>query len=154
MVHVQDALAARRHLPRGPSLFLPEFPLRALVAEDLDLTVAAMHEVMLPVQRVLHVGVNLQVHGQALHPLLEGEVGGKALDGERNEGGLLQGAPVNCDGVEGEVFDARDAALLGEVVGLGVDDALLVGGLALVPEGPRVQLILGIFRVPVKRNKG
>jgi hypothetical protein len=47
----------------------------------------------------------------------------------------------------GQVLDARDAALVREVVGLGVDDALLVGGLALVPEGPGVQLVLGILGI-------
>ena len=89
MVHVEDALTASGHLTRGASLLLAELALGALVTEDLDLAVAPLGDVVFAVSGVLDVGVDLEVEGQALHPLLQGEVGGEALDRKGDEGGLL-----------------------------------------------------------------
>ena len=45
MVHVEDPLSAHGHLPGGPPLLLPEFPLRPLVTEHLHLAVGpATHQ--------------------------------------------------------------------------------------------------------------
>ncbi len=52
-----------------------------------------VHHLVLVVH--LGVGVHLEVHGQPLHPLLQREVGGEALDSQGQEGGLLQRVPVH-----------------------------------------------------------
>ena len=57
------------------------------------------------------IRVNLQVHGQPFDALLQGEIRRQALNGQGNEGRLLERTPVDADGVVGQILDAHDAAL-------------------------------------------
>lgn len=52
-----------------------------LVAKDFNLAVGSVHGLVTPV--VVAVGVDLQVQGQAFHPLLRGEIRAEAV--HRNE---------------------------------------------------------------------
>ena len=94
----------------GPPLLVPQFPLCALVAEDLDLAVA-------PVCRGLHdvgarvvEGVDLHMEGQALHALLGAEVRGETLHSKVHFGGALQGVPVDGQSVVGKLFNVANQA--------------------------------------------
>ena len=59
------------------ALLVADLPLGALVAEDLDLAVGTVDGLVAAV--VVAVGVDLQVEGQTLHPLLRGEVCAQAV---------------------------------------------------------------------------
>lgn len=59
-------------------LLVPDLPLGALVAEDLDLAEGAVDGLVAAV--VVAVGVDLQVQRQTLHALLGGEVCAQAVD--------------------------------------------------------------------------
>lgn len=66
-----------------------------LVAEDFNLAVGSVHGLVTPV--VVAVGVDLQVQGQAFHPLLRGEIRAEAV--HRNEN-LQERKPIRhkCHG--------------------------------------------------------
>lgn len=68
--------------PPGPS----SGPVRPshLVTEDLDLADGAVHQALSA--RATVVGVDLQVQGDALHPLLRGEVCAEAVDTDEHLG--------------------------------------------------------------------
>ena len=105
-----------------------------------SLAVSSMHDIILAVPGVFHVGVDLQVHRQPLHPLLQRKVRGQALDRHGDQGRLLERVPVDADCVVRLVLDPCDPAVVGDVVGLRVKDALLARRLPLVPESPSVHL--------------
>lgn len=69
-----------------------------LVAEDLDLADCAVHQAL--GARATVVGVDLQVQGDTLDPLLRGEVCAQAVDANENLGTEWGAGSVACTGLQ------------------------------------------------------
>ena len=93
---VQSSFPARSHPPLCRSSFLvAELSLGSFVAEDLHLTVAAVGRPVHDVGSRVVEGVDLDVQGEPLHPLLGAEVGGETLHRQVHLRRRLQRVPVN-----------------------------------------------------------
>ena len=97
MVHlVQPPFPAWCHPSlRCPPLLVSELSLCSFVAEDLHLTVAAVGRSVHDVGSRVVEGVDLDVQGEPLHPLLGAEVGGETLHRQVHLRWRLQRVPVN-----------------------------------------------------------